>query len=62
MPVTHVLSNANSSSPLLFLSLSSNYLNFSIFPWLFKYTDSLVDLDLSSTQLEGFIQKSLGIW
>jgi EIX receptor 1/2 len=50
MPLPPMLSNANSSSPLSFLDLSYNYLNSSVFPWLFKYTNSLVFLDLSLQQ------------
>lgn len=57
MSVPPVLSNAiNSSSPLsFFLDLSSNHLNSSIFPWVFKYTNSIVHLDLSSNNIEGAI-------
>jgi EIX receptor 1/2 len=59
MPVPPVLSNAiNSSSPLSFLDLSSNHLNSSVFPWLFKYCNSLVHLDLSHNEIEGLLPKA----
>jgi EIX receptor 1/2 len=60
MPLPPMLSNANSSSPLSFLDLSVNQLNSSVFPWLFKYTNSLVFLDLSSNNLEGSIPIAFG--
>ncbi|XP_062147869.1 receptor-like protein EIX1 [Alnus glutinosa] len=61
MPVPPVLSHAiNSSSPLSFLDLSNNYLNSSIFPWVFKYNNSLSHLDLSSNVLEGSIPEVFG--
>jgi len=61
MPVPPVLSNAiNSSSPLSFLDLSNNNLNSSIFPWVFKYNNSLSHLDLSSNVLEGSILEVFG--
>lgn len=60
MPVPPLLSNANSSSPLSFLDLSYNHLNSSIFPWLFKYTNSLVHLDLHLNEIEGLIPKAFG--
>jgi hypothetical protein len=52
--------NANCSSPLSLLDLSSNQLNSSIFPWLFKYTNSLVHLDLRFNKIQGPIPKALG--
>jgi EIX receptor 1/2 len=62
MPISddHVLSNATSSSPLSILDLSSNHLNSSIFPWLFKYANSLVVLHLGRNKLEGSIPKAFG--
>ncbi|XP_059462264.1 receptor-like protein EIX2 [Corylus avellana] len=60
MPIPPVLFNANSSSPLSIVDLSFNYLNSSIFPWLFKYTNSLVVLDLNYNELEGSIPKAFG--
>jgi EIX receptor 1/2 len=60
MPTPHVLSNANSSSPLSFLDLSFNQLNSSIFPWLLKFTNSLVVLDLRFNELQGSIPKAFG--
>ncbi|XP_018806144.1 receptor-like protein EIX2 isoform X2 [Juglans regia] len=55
------LSNANSSSQLLFLDLSFNdYLNCSIFPWLFNSTTSLVGLDLSYSGLRCSIPDTFG--
>ncbi|KAE7996105.1 hypothetical protein FH972_000853 [Carpinus fangiana] len=60
MPLPPMLSNANSSSPLSLVDLSSNNLNSSVFPWLFKYTNSLVFLDLSYNNLEGSIPRAFG--
>jgi EIX receptor 1/2 len=60
MPVPPTLINANCSSPLSFLDLSYNQLNSSIFPWLFKYTNSLVHLDLHTNRIQGPIPKALG--
>jgi hypothetical protein len=52
MQIPPVLFNANSSSTLSFLDLSVNHLNSFIFPWLLKYTNGHVHLDLSSNNLE----------
>ncbi|KAG2708734.1 hypothetical protein I3760_05G206900 [Carya illinoinensis] len=52
--------NANSSSQLLFLDLSSNYLNCSIFNWLFNSTSSLIDLDLGANELQCSIPNAFG--
>ena len=60
MPGSHVLSNANSTSPISFLDLSYNKLNSSIFPWLFKYNNSLVLLNLGFNMMEGLLLKGLG--
>jgi EIX receptor 1/2 len=60
MPIPPVLFNASSSSPLSILDLSSNQLNSSIFPWLFKYANSLVILHLQNNKLEGSIPKAFG--
>lgn len=61
MPTPHVLSNANSSSLLSFLDLSFNQLNSSIiFPWLLKFINSLVVLDLRFNELQGSIPKAFG--
>ncbi|KAE8055542.1 hypothetical protein FH972_012375 [Carpinus fangiana] len=60
MPFSPVLVNASSSSPLSLLDLSSNHLNSSIFPRLFKYSNSLTVLDLHDNELEGSIPKALG--
>ncbi|XP_059431584.1 receptor-like protein EIX2 [Corylus avellana] len=60
MSVLPVLSNANSSSPLSFLSLFGNNLNSSVCPWLYRYTNSLVVLDISGNNLEGLIPKNFG--
>ncbi|XP_059461989.1 receptor-like protein EIX2 [Corylus avellana] len=59
MPIPPVLVNANSSSPLSFLDLSWNHLNSSVFPWLFKYTNSLVFLNLGVNNL-GSIPRAFG--
>ncbi|XP_059461242.1 receptor-like protein EIX2 [Corylus avellana] len=60
MPVPPTLINPNCSSPLSFLDLSANQFNSSIFPWLFKYYNRLVHLDLHFTKIEGLIPKALG--
>jgi EIX receptor 1/2 len=60
MMVPPTLVNANCSSPLSLLDLSFNQLNSSIFPWLFKYTNSLVHLDLRFNEIQGPIPKALG--
>jgi EIX receptor 1/2 len=60
MLVPPTLINTNCSSPLSLLDLSSNQLNSSIFPWLFKYTNSLVHLDLRFNKIQGPIPKALG--
>jgi EIX receptor 1/2 len=57
MPFSLAPSNVNSSSPLLFLGLSYNHLNSSIFPWIYRYNNSLVHLDLTSNKLLGSIPK-----
>jgi EIX receptor 1/2 len=54
MPIPHVLFNANSSSPLLFLDLSSNCLNSSISK-AFRHMRALVHLNLSSNNFEGIM-------
>ncbi|KAE7996107.1 hypothetical protein FH972_000855 [Carpinus fangiana] len=54
MPIPRVLFNANSSSPLLFLDLSSNRLNSSISK-AFKHMRALVHLNLSSNNFEGIM-------
>jgi EIX receptor 1/2 len=51
---------ANSSSPLSFIDLSSNHLNSSVFPWLYRYNSSLVALDLTDNKLEGSIPEAFG--
>ncbi|XP_059460338.1 receptor-like protein EIX1 [Corylus avellana] len=60
LPVPPTLINANCSSPLSFLDLSLNQFNSSIFPWLFKYYNRLLHLDLHCTEIEGLIPKALG--
>ncbi|XP_059460339.1 receptor-like protein EIX2 [Corylus avellana] len=60
LPVPPTLINANCSSPLSFLDLSFNQFNSSIFPWLFKYYNRLLHLDLHRTEIEGLIPKALG--
>ena len=60
MLVPRTLINANCSSPLSLLDLSSNQLNSSKFPCLFKYTNSLVHLDLHVNEIQGPIPKALG--
>ncbi|KAG7980542.1 hypothetical protein I3843_05G187600 [Carya illinoinensis] len=52
--------NANSSSQLLVLDLSGNYLNCSIFLWLFNSTTSLVDLYLGDNELQCSIPDAFG--
>jgi EIX receptor 1/2 len=54
MPIPHVLFNANSSSPLLSLDLSSNHLNSSISK-AFRHMTALVHLNLSSNKFEGIM-------
>ena len=49
------LSHGNSSVPLVFLDLSSNYLTSSIYPWLLNFSTTLLHLDLSSNDLNGSI-------
>ncbi|XP_059432529.1 receptor-like protein EIX1 [Corylus avellana] len=60
MPFSLVPSNANSSSPLSFLELSHNHLNSSVLPWLYRYNNSLVHLDLTNNKLQGSIPKGFG--
>jgi EIX receptor 1/2 len=55
MPVPPTFINANCSSPLSLLDLSSNQLYSSIFPWLFKHTNSLVHLDLRFNEIQGHL-------
>ncbi|KAG6714458.1 hypothetical protein I3842_05G203400 [Carya illinoinensis] len=52
--------NANSSSQLSLLDLSGNYLNCSIFLWLFNSTTSLVDLHLGDNELQCSIPDAFG--
>ncbi|KAG2709145.1 hypothetical protein I3760_05G225200 [Carya illinoinensis] len=60
MPIPCMLSNASSSSsPLLFIDISVNHLNSSVFPWLFKYSNKLV-LSLDANLLEGPIPTAFG--
>jgi EIX receptor 1/2 len=54
MPIPLVLFHSNSSSPLLFLDLSSNRLNSSISK-AFKHMRALVHLNLSSNNFEGIM-------
>ncbi|KAL6321943.1 hypothetical protein AAG906_035848 [Vitis piasezkii] len=49
------LSHGNSSVPLVFLDLSSNYLTSSIYPWLLNFSTTLLHLDLSLSDLNGSI-------
>ncbi|XP_061956817.1 receptor-like protein EIX2 isoform X1 [Populus nigra] len=49
------LSFANSSKFLAVLHLSNNNLSSAIYPWLYNFSKSLVDLDLSGNQLKGSI-------
>ncbi|KAG6655337.1 receptor-like protein EIX1 [Carya illinoinensis] len=51
---------ANSSSQLSLLDLSGNYLNCSIFLWLFNSTTSLVDLYLGDNELQCSIPDAFG--
>ncbi|KAE8124790.1 hypothetical protein FH972_019643 [Carpinus fangiana] len=60
MPFPPALINANCSSLPSLLDLSWNQLNSSIFPWLFKYTNSLVHLDLLYNAIQGLVPKTLG--
>ena len=58
---TGSLFHANSSASLVFLDLSNNYLiNSSIYPWLFKFSTTLVHLDRSSNDLNGSILDAFG--
>ncbi|XP_041011473.1 leucine-rich repeat receptor-like protein kinase PXL1 [Juglans microcarpa x Juglans regia] len=61
MPIPCMLSNvSSSSSPLLFLDLSVNHLNSSVFPWLFKYFNNLAVLSLDASLLESPLPEAFG--
>ncbi|KAJ6340537.1 hypothetical protein OIU77_008325 [Salix suchowensis] len=49
------LSFMNSSKFLAVLHLSNNNLSSAIYPWLYNFSNSLVDLDLSGNQLQGLV-------
>ena len=58
---TGSLFHANFSAPFVFLDLSNNYLiNSSIYLWPFKFSTTLVHLDLSSNDLNGSILDGFG--
>ena len=61
-PVTDLssLPHINFSKSLTFLELSTNHVTQSIFPWLFNYSTSLVDIYLSDNQLGGSIPDASG--
>ncbi|GKV45923.1 hypothetical protein SLEP1_g52949 [Rubroshorea leprosula] len=50
----------NTSTSLTYLDLWSNNLTSSTFHWLFKFSKSLVYLDLSDNQFQGLIPENLG--
>ncbi|KAL7252577.1 hypothetical protein ACSBR1_007191 [Camellia fascicularis] len=57
---THPSLPFNSSVSLSMLDLSYNDISSSIYGWLFNFSSSLVDVDLSSNQLKGLIPDSFG--
>ncbi|KAI8030062.1 Receptor-like protein EIX2 [Camellia lanceoleosa] len=57
---THPSLPFNSSVSLFMLDLSYNDISSSICGWLFNFSSSLVDVDLSSNQLKGLIPDSFG--
>ncbi|KAM3729863.1 hypothetical protein ACB098_12G043000 [Castanea mollissima] len=61
-PITDLssLPHVNFSKSLIHIHLPTNHVTQSIFPWLFNYSTSLVDIDLSDNQLGGSIPDASG--
>ena len=61
-PITDLssLPHVNFSKSLIYIDLSTNHVTQSIFPWLFNYSTSLVQIYLSDNQLGGSIPDASG--